>query len=100
MHMGPEGNPYWAMVGRDQVSIMLKAISPEVNPVPNPSRHPWASWDAYIFTMDPDILFEEYRLKGVSFIKPIHDNSDELRGFELKDWDGYVLFFGCPKNPK
>lgn len=97
LYMGPEGDPYWAMVGRGPVSIMLKAIADNINPIPNHTRHEWAPWDAYISTEDPDSLFEEFSLAGITFRKPIHDNSDELRGFEVADADGYVLFFGRPK---
>jgi catechol 2,3-dioxygenase-like lactoylglutathione lyase family enzyme len=95
-YMGPDENPFYAMVGRDDISIMLKAIAPDVKPVPNHTRHKWAPWDAYISTTEPDSLFEEYRANGVTFTKPIHDNSDDLRGFEIEDADGYVLFFGRP----
>jgi hypothetical protein len=95
--MGPEGDPYWAMVGRGSVSIMLKAIADEIRPIPNHTRHEWAAWDAYISTEDPDSLFEEFRSAGTTFRQPIGDNSDGLRGFELADADGYVLFFGHPK---
>lgn len=97
-YTGPDGDPYWAIVGRDNVSIMLKAIAPDVIPIPNHTRHEWAAWDAYISTAEPDKLFDEYRSNGVSFSKPIHANSDNLRGFEIEDADGYVLFFGRP-NP-
>lgn len=97
-HMGPEGDPYWAMVGRDNISIMLKAITPDIKPVPNHTRHEWAPWDAYIYTKDPDSLFEEYLSNGTAFRKPIHNNSDDLRGFEIEDADGYVLFFGRPNK--
>jgi catechol 2,3-dioxygenase-like lactoylglutathione lyase family enzyme len=97
-HTGPDGNPYWAIVGRDNVSIMLKAIAPDVKPIPNPTRHEWAAWDAYVSASEPDKLFDEYRSNEVSFRKPIHLNSDNLRGFEIEDADGYVLFFGRP-NP-
>ena len=95
-HMGPDGDPFWAIVGRDNISIMLKAIAPDINPIPNHTRHHWAPWDAYISTKEPDRLFEEYRSNGVAFRKPIHDNTDNLRGFEIEDADGYVLFFGRP----
>ena len=98
LYVGPEGEAYWAMVGRGPVSIMLKAIAPDIKPIPNPSRHEWAAWDAYISTENPDALFEEYSSRGVTFRKPIHDNSDDLRGFEVTDADGYVLFFGRPKG--
>jgi catechol 2,3-dioxygenase-like lactoylglutathione lyase family enzyme len=95
-YIGPDEDPYWAIVGRDNISIMLKAIAPDIKPIPNHTRHEWAAWDAYISAAEPDALFEEYRSKGVAFNKPIHDNSDNLRGFEIKDADGYVLFFGRP----
>lgn len=95
-YMGPDGDPFWAIVGRDNISIMLKAIAPDIKPIPNHTRHEWAPWDAYISAADPDALFEEYRSRNVSFNKPLHDNSDNLRGFEIEDADGYVLFFGCP----
>lgn len=97
-YTGPADDPYWAIVGRDSVSIMLKAITPEIKPMPNPTRHPWAAWDAYIATADPDLLFEEYGSRGLVFRHPIMDNHDGLRGFELADADGYVLFFGRPKT--
>ncbi len=95
-YIGPDDGPFYAMVGRDNISIMLKAIAPDVKPIPNHTCHEWAPWDAYISTTEPDTLFEEYRSNGVAFRKPIHDNSDDLRGFEIEDADGYVLFFGRP----
>ena len=97
-YIGPDDDPYWAVVGRDNVSIMLKAVSPDIKPIPNYGRHEWAPWDAYIFTADPDKLFDEYKSNDVTFNKSIQDNSDNLRGFEIVDADGYVLFFGRP-NP-
>ena len=96
-YIGPDDDPFWAIVGRDNISIMLKAIVPDIKPVPNHTLHHWAPWDAYISTTEPDGLFEEYRSNGVAFSKPVHDNSDDLRGFEIEDPDGYVLFFGRPR---
>ena len=95
-YIGPADDPYWAIVGRDNISIMLKAIAPDIKPVPNHTRHHWAPWDAYISTTEPDMLFEEYRSNAVAFSKHIHDNSDNLRGFEIEDADAYVLFLGWP----
>jgi len=94
--LGPDAEPYFAMLQRDGVRLMLKAITPDVQPTPNPTRHPWARWDAYIYTPDPDALAEEFASRGVSFREPLGINSDNLRGFEVADADGYVLYFGRP----
>lgn len=96
-YMGPDDDPFYAMIGRDQISIMLKEIAPGVKPVPNHTRHEWARWDAYISTEDPDTLFEEYQSAGIRFHRPLRDDEDGLRGFEVADADGYILFFGRPK---
>jgi hypothetical protein len=44
----PKASPYFAIVQRDRVSIMLKEISKEIRPQPNHTRHGSARWDAYI----------------------------------------------------
>jgi catechol 2,3-dioxygenase-like lactoylglutathione lyase family enzyme len=94
--LGPDDDPYFAMLKRDGVRLMLKAITPEVQPMPNSSRHRWARWDAYVYTPDPDALAEEFTSRGVSFREPLGINSDQMRGFEVMDADGYVLYFGRP----
>lgn len=94
--LGPDDDPYFAMVKRDGVHLMLKAITPEVQPTPNPSRHHWARWDAYLYTPDPDALAGELTSRGVVLREPLGNNSDQLRGFEVMDADGYVLYFGRP----
>lgn len=98
LYTGPEDDPFWAMVGRDGICIMLKAITPDVKPVPNHTRHEWARWDAFIYAEDPDRLFAEYSARGLAFRQPITDDGDGLRGFEVQDADGYVLFFGRPQK--
>ncbi len=97
-YSGPDDDPFFGIVGRGRISIMLKAIAPDIKPIPNHTRHPWARLDAYISTADPDVLFEEYSSRGVVFHQPLKDDDDGLRGFEVKDADGYVLFFGRPNG--
>lgn len=97
-HIGPDDGPFWAIVGRNHISIFLKQIAPGIKPIPNHTRHEWARWNAYISAEEPDALFEEYRSRGVTFRQPILDDDDGLRGFEIADADGYVLFFGRPKT--
>ena len=65
-----------------------------VEPLPNYNREPAFSWDAYLEVPDPDALAAEFASRGVRFSVPLSDTDDGLRGFEIKDLDGYGLFFG------
>jgi hypothetical protein len=93
---GDEQGDFWAMLGRDQVMLMFKHITPEVHPQPNSSRHEWAAWDAYIYTSDPDLLYAEVLAKNAPVRRQLADTSDGLRAFEIADNSGYVLCFGRP----
>jgi catechol 2,3-dioxygenase-like lactoylglutathione lyase family enzyme len=95
-HQQPERDPFFAIVRRDSAMIFVKAVG--VEPLPNHKRHEWARWDAYVSVPDPDALAAEFSSRGVTFSVPLKDTSDGLRGFELEDADGYVLFFGCPRE--
>lgn len=94
----PSTEPFFAIVGRDAVQILLKSISDDVEPQPNPSRHEWAPWDAFVFVKDPDALAEEFEANGAALHRALVDRDDGLRGFEVRDPDGYVLFFGRPSE--
>jgi hypothetical protein len=79
--------------------IMLKDVG--VDPVPNYTRDITkgiARWDAYLHVPDPDALAAEFSSRNVEFVQPIKDDDDGLRGFEVKDADGYMLFFGHPRS--
>ena len=92
----PKDEPFFAIVSRDNMRILLKHIAEDIHPVPNHTRHEWARWDAFIWVSHPDALFAEYQSRGLEFHGPLTDTSDGLRAFELKDYDGYVLCFGKP----
>ncbi|MGH9892766.1 MAG: VOC family protein [bacterium] len=94
----PNEDPYYGRVSRDGIGIMLKAILPDVLPCPNRTRHGWARWDAYIYTLDPDALFHEFTERGVSFVTELSFIDDGLWGFEVTDADGYVLAFARIRN--
>jgi hypothetical protein len=95
---GPEpGDIFFGMVKRGDAEIMLKDIG--VEPIPNYTRDikkGHAPWDAYVYVPDPDALASEFESRGVKLWKPLTVNSDNLRGFEVQDVDGYVLYFGRP----
>jgi catechol 2,3-dioxygenase-like lactoylglutathione lyase family enzyme len=95
---GPtEDDIFFGIVQRGRAMIMMKAIG--VDPVPN---YTWdvkqgiARWDAYLYVPDPDALAAEFESRNVEFFTALHNNSDDLRGFEVKDADGYLLYFGRP----
>jgi catechol 2,3-dioxygenase-like lactoylglutathione lyase family enzyme len=92
----PAGDPFFAIVSRDGAMIMVKAVG--IEPLPNCERQPEARWDAYVHVPDPDSLAAEFASRGVSFSVPLRDTHEGLRGFELRDADGYVLFFGRPRT--
>ena len=97
---GPEPNDiFFGIVGRGGASIMLKAVG--VDPVPNYTREIGkgvARWDAYLYVSDPDALAAEFSSRNVEFFQPLKNDGDGLRGFTVKDADGYVLFFGRPRS--
>jgi len=91
----PADEPFFGIVCRGRAMIMLKDVG--VDPLPNYKREPAARWDAYVYAPDPDSLAAEFASRNVAFSQPLKDTHDGLRGFELKDADGYVLFFGHPR---
>lgn len=94
-HQKPEREPLFAILGRDGAMLFIK--SGEAEPLPNPKRDPAMRWDAYVSVNDPDALAAEIVDRGVAFSAPLKDTHDGLRGFEITDPDGYVLFFGRPR---
>jgi catechol 2,3-dioxygenase-like lactoylglutathione lyase family enzyme len=87
---------FFGIVCRGRAMIMLKSVG--VDPLPNYKRHPWSRLDAYVSVPDPDALYAEFASRNVQFSERLKDTHDGLRGFELKDADGYVLFFGRPQT--
>lgn len=97
---GPEVDDiFFGIVQRGAAMIMFKDVG--VEPVPNYTRDIQkgiARWDAYLHVPDPDALAAEFASRNVVFFQPLSDTEDGLRGFELKDADGYVLFFGRARS--
>jgi catechol 2,3-dioxygenase-like lactoylglutathione lyase family enzyme len=91
----PDQEPFLAILGRDGAMLFIKAG--EAAPQPNATRDPAMRWDAYLLVPDPDALAAEFTDRGAGFSKPLQDTHDGLRGFEITDPDGYVLFFGRPR---
>ena len=97
---GPEPDDiFFGIVQRGGATIILKAIG--VDPVPNYTRdikQGIARWDAFLHVPDPDALAAEFASRNVEFFLPLSEGDDGLRGFEVKDADGYLLFFGYARS--
>lgn len=95
---GPEPDDiFFGIVQRGRAMLMFKAIG--VEPIPNHTRdikQGIARWDTYFYVQNPDALYDEFKSRDVEFVTPLKNNSDNLRGFEVKDLDGYILYFGRP----
>ena len=90
---------FFGIVRRGAAMIMFKDVG--VDPLPNYTRDVKkgiARWDAYLHVADPDALATEFASRNVEFSAPLKDTDDGLRGFELRDAEGYVLFFGRPRS--
>ncbi len=92
----PDQDPFFAIIGRDGAQILVKSDR-DVAPLPNSKRHRFMRWDAFVYAPDPDALAAEFTDHGAAFSVPLKDTHDGLRGFEICDPDGYVLFFGRPR---
>ena len=90
----PDQDPFFAILRRDGAMLFVKGSG---DPLPNPKRYSWARWDAYLYVPDPDALAAEFAAHGVILSQPLKDTRDGLRGFEITDPDGYILFFGHPR---
>ena len=93
---GPEPDDiFFGIVRRGGAQILMKAVG--VPPVPNYTRdikQGIVRCDAFVYVPDPDALAAEFASRNVEFFQPLKDTHDGLRGFEVKDADGYLLFFG------
>jgi catechol 2,3-dioxygenase-like lactoylglutathione lyase family enzyme len=91
----PGDELFFAIVGHDGAQLFLK--SGNAASLPNSKRDPAMRWDAYVLAPETDALAAEFADRGVVFSIPLKDTHDGLRGFELLDPNGYVIFFGRPR---
>jgi catechol 2,3-dioxygenase-like lactoylglutathione lyase family enzyme len=79
--------PDFAVLRRDAAQLFLKEIGQETPPLPNPQRHPWAKWDAYVSTCEPDALADEISAQWSTFPRKLvrhHRRAARLRNIERR----------------
>ena len=96
---GPDPDDiFFGIVRRARAMIMLKDVG--VDPLPNYTRDVKkgiARWDAYLLRSRSGRVGGRIRVAQCRVFRTTQRHHDGLRGFELKDADGYVLFFGRPR---
>lgn len=82
--------PGWAFLKRDSVILMLGECVDEA-PASKIGDH---SYFGYIEVRDAKVLFDEFALKGVEFMKQLVDEPWGMREFGIRTIDGHRIMFG------
>lgn len=91
--------PCFAMVHRAGITIMLSQPEKKGMTRPNSIVDPEQTvWDAYVWVDNSDVLYEEFRGKGVKVTRDICDQMYGCRDFDIQDCNGYTLCFGHSTN--
>jgi uncharacterized glyoxalase superfamily protein PhnB len=88
-----EDPPVFAMVGRDELLIIMLALMERSRGGSN-RAHKSIGIDAYIWTEDVDALFAELQQRGADIVGPPVLRMYGLKELEVRDGDGYVICFG------
>ena len=94
----PPEHDFFAIVGRDQVRIMLRFTRD------GPGTRPWVPdadqplFDAYFDVADVDGLYAEFRANGIELAEPV-DRIYGMREISVTDPDDHTLIFGQATAP-
>lgn len=86
--------PWFVMVGRDNVEVMLSSAAGPGHVHPNRTKHHEVGWDAYVRVTAGDPLYREFKAKGAKIIREPEVTFYQMKEFEVEDCNGYVLCFG------
>lgn len=85
--------PRFAILSRDDLSIMLRLV-----PAPEricPNERQGGTWDVFFWVRDARALFEELRAKAAEIVyEPVVRQEYQMLEFAVRDRDGHVLGFG------
>jgi uncharacterized glyoxalase superfamily protein PhnB len=87
--------PQFAIVARDGLSIMFRAVpSPALI---SPNARQGGTWDAFFWVRDARALHAELAAAGADVVYgPMIQDAYDMEEFAVRDLDGYVLGFGQP----
>ena len=85
--------PCFVIVARDGVEFFLSSSGAKGLARPNHVAHPDFAWDAYVRCRDVDALYRECQAAGAEIVRKAEVAFYEMKEFELKDLNGYILCF-------
>lgn len=80
-------------VTRDKLTFILHQASHSGDVRPFSSLSGGPQWDAFVYSDTVDLLFEEFKTKGVEIAYGFN-RDPTWNEFAIKDVDGYVVAFG------
>lgn len=88
------GSPVqFAILTRDQQSVMLRLVGSDQKLVPNEAQG--GTWDVFYWVRDAKSLHAELAGRGATIVYgPIVQDAYHMLEFAVRDRDGYVLGFG------
>jgi len=85
--------PCFVMVQRGGVEFFFSNNGAKGNMRPNHVAFPDFTWDAYVRCHNVDALYQEFKAKGAQITREPEDTLYEMKEFEVKDCNGYILCF-------
>jgi len=90
--------PQFAILSRDGLSIMLRAVATPERISPNEKQG--GTWDAFFWVRDARALHAELRANGADIVYgPVVQDAYHMEEFAVRDREGYVLGFGQALPP-
>jgi catechol 2,3-dioxygenase-like lactoylglutathione lyase family enzyme len=90
--------PCFVMMGREGVHFFLSTGGPEAQIRPNRMAYPEFTWDAYVNCRDSEALYQEFKVKGAEITRGPEVAFYEMKEFEVKDCNGYIICFGSDSS--
>lgn len=85
--------PCFVMLARDGVEFFLSGDGTKGQVRPNHAAHPDFTWDAYVRCRDVDALYQEFKGKGAEIVREPEVAFYQMKEFEVKDCNGYIVCF-------
>jgi uncharacterized glyoxalase superfamily protein PhnB len=91
--------PCFVMLQRGGVEFFFSSNGPKGSARANHVAFPDFAWDAYVRCHDVDALYREFKTKGAQITREREVTFYQMKEFEVKDCNGYILCFAQDVSP-